>query len=261
MLRTFSPDEVAPVVTGFVPPVARPLLEALAARQPLGPVLQTIVRRLDFDHFMYAVTTSLHPTQESRAYTWTSVPGEWVRMYDERAYIEIDPRLHGAWDSALPYLWDRANCARSPAQQAFFDAATTYGVVSGIAVALRNRFDAPGIFVLSSAVPANDAGRRRHITSVLGKVMVLATFVHDLLLATVAGQCLPAPSEGRPLSARERECLQLAAHGLNSREIGNALHIGERTVHTHFANLLAKLGAANRHEAIAKASAVGLIAA
>jgi len=46
---------------------------------------------------------------------------------------------------------------------------------------------------------------------------------------------------------------------LTSKQIGVSLGIGERTVHQHFSNLLGKLCATNRHEAIAKATAAGLI--
>jgi LuxR family quorum-sensing system transcriptional regulator SolR len=89
--------------------------------------------------------------------------------------------------------------------------------------------------------------------------LVVASSVHELFLASVIGRCLPPPTEGRPLSTREQECLQLAAGGMTSSQIGASLGIGERTVHQHFSNLLGKLGAANRHEAIAKATAAGLI--
>jgi DNA-binding CsgD family transcriptional regulator len=256
-----SPDQAVPTVKGFVPPIAKPLLEAKAAGQPLRPVLKTIVHGLDFDDFTYGVSTSPRPSHDARAYIWTSLPSEWTRLYDERAYIEVDPRMRGAWQSPLPYLWDRTSCGTTPAQRAFFDAAADFGLASGVAVALRNKFDAPGFFVLSSAMPVNTDARRQYITAILGQVMVLATVVHDLLLASVIEHCLPAPSEGQPLSQRERECLQLAALGLSSREIGARLQIGERTVNNHFANLLAKMGATTRHEAVAKASTIGLVAA
>ena len=261
MLRQVSPDPVDPTVVAFVPPIARPLVDAKAAGQQLAAALQKIVRGLEFAHFTYRVTASLRPAHEPHACTWTSAPGEWARLYDERAYIEIDPRLSAGWDSPLPWLWDRTHCASSPAERHFFDAAARYGVNSGVAVALQHRFDAPGIFVLSSAIPVNDSARRRHVANILGQVMVLATFVHDLFLASVIDRCLPVPSEGRPLSARERQCLQLAARGMRSREIGVALRIGEQTVESHFANLLTKLGAATRLEAIAKAGAARLIVA
>ena len=44
------------------------------------------------------------------------------------------------------------------------------------------------------------------------------------------------------LSAREREVLQLVAEGLSSPEISNRLYISPRTVDTHRANIIAKLG-------------------
>jgi DNA-binding CsgD family transcriptional regulator len=255
------PYPLAPTVRGFVPPIAKPLLEAKAAGQPLRPVLQTIVHGLDFDDFTYGVATSPRPSHDTRAYSWTSLPADWVRLYDERAYVEVDPRMRGAWESPLPYLWDRTNCGGSAAQREFFDAAADYGLASGVAVALRNQFDAPGYFVLSSALPVITESRRQYITAIVGQVMVLATVVHNLLLTSVIEHCLAAPNEGQPLSERERACLQLAAAGLGAREIGAKLQIGERTVNNHFANLLAKMGAATRDEAIAIASAVGLVAA
>jgi DNA-binding NarL/FixJ family response regulator len=71
---------------------------------------------------------------------------------------------------------------------------------------------------------------------------------------------LAPTSEGAPLSSREKHCLQLASHGLTSAEIASRLGIVDRTVNFHFANILSKLAARNRHEAIAKAATLGLLA-
>jgi DNA-binding NarL/FixJ family response regulator len=48
------------------------------------------------------------------------------------------------------------------------------------------------------------------------------------------------------LTRREREVLPLVALGLSNRQIADALSIGERTVESHVANILAKWGLANR---------------
>ncbi len=62
-----------------------------------------------------------------------------------------------------------------------------------------------------------------------------------------------------PLSAREREVLQLLARGLRNREIGGKLFISENTVRNHVMSLLEKLGTTHRTEGIAIAIQQGLV--
>jgi DNA-binding NarL/FixJ family response regulator len=54
----------------------------------------------------------------------------------------------------------------------------------------------------------------------------------------------------QPLSAREREVLQLVARGHSYREIGAELFIAEKTVENHVRNILNKLQLNRRHELI-----------
>jgi DNA-binding NarL/FixJ family response regulator len=49
-----------------------------------------------------------------------------------------------------------------------------------------------------------------------------------------------------PLSGRESEVVKLIAEGLTSREIGALLHISDKTVERHRANILDKLGLKDR---------------
>jgi DNA-binding CsgD family transcriptional regulator len=60
------------------------------------------------------------------------------------------------------------------------------------------------------------------------------------------------------LTKREREVAQLAAQGYTAREIGEQLHIGERTVETHVANVCSKLGLRAKVELVRVASRLGL---
>ena len=74
---------------------------------------------------------------------------------------------------------------------------------------------------------------------------VLAPEVTDAL---VASQKDPAP--GTDLTQRERELLALMARGLSNMDISTALSIAMPTVKFHVTNILAKLHADNRTEAV-----------
>jgi len=61
------------------------------------------------------------------------------------------------------------------------------------------------------------------------------------------------------LTERELEVLRLTARGQTNAAIAHALTISERTAQGHLANILDKLGAANRTEAVLKAMKQGWI--
>ncbi|MSP14263.1 MAG: response regulator transcription factor [Chloroflexi bacterium] len=61
------------------------------------------------------------------------------------------------------------------------------------------------------------------------------------------------------LTRRELEVLALVARGMQNRHIGATLYISERTVKYHVSNLLTKLHAANRMEAVIVARQMGLL--
>lgn len=68
-----------------------------------------------------------------------------------------------------------------------------------------------------------------------------------------------APDAYESLTARERQVLHLAAEGHNNPEIAARLFISRRTVETHRANLMHKLGVTNQAELVRYAMERGLI--
>ena len=61
------------------------------------------------------------------------------------------------------------------------------------------------------------------------------------------------------LTAREQDVLQLLARGLRNKEIAARLHVSERTVNFHLANIYQKLNVSGRTEALSKALEQGLV--
>jgi DNA-binding CsgD family transcriptional regulator len=61
------------------------------------------------------------------------------------------------------------------------------------------------------------------------------------------------------LSPREQEVLQLVSEGYSNSMIANRLHLSENTIKTYVENLLSRLNARNRAEAVAAASRQNLI--
>jgi DNA-binding NarL/FixJ family response regulator len=62
----------------------------------------------------------------------------------------------------------------------------------------------------------------------------------------------PLDTVDSPLTAREREVIELVSAGATNQEIANALVISESTVKSHVKHILRKLGAANRAEAVSR---------
>jgi non-specific serine/threonine protein kinase len=76
----------------------------------------------------------------------------------------------------------------------------------------------------------------------------------DRIAAALGLPAEPAPQHPRDhslLTRRETEITQLIAAGLTNRQIGEQLFIAQRTVDTHVAHILAKLGCSNRAQVAA----------
>jgi DNA-binding NarL/FixJ family response regulator len=61
------------------------------------------------------------------------------------------------------------------------------------------------------------------------------------------------------LTSREREVLNLLAHGHSNREIAEHLHIAEKTARIHVSNILSKMGVSDRTQAAIAAIQRGLV--
>jgi LuxR family quorum-sensing system transcriptional regulator SolR len=238
----------------------QPLILAAEKGDDLAPVVQAITHAFGFEVFAHGVMLTLRLEAESQFYLFSTHTPEWIQVYDQRAYIEVDPRVHALLETSLPLIWDQETFrGKSAATDQFLDAAMSYGVASGVAIPVRDNRGHGSMTALSSAAPAYNAARLALINRCLGEIVLFAQCLHEISSAAILQRGIAPPSRGASLSGRERECLTLASRGLTSDDIAGRLEITTRTVEFHFAGIRSKLAAANRQEAIAKAMSAGLI--
>lgn len=78
-----------------------------------------------------------------------------------------------------------------------------------------------------------------------GKMFISQDLIEMVVNGYIQEGGKKAGSEAEVLSIREREILQLLAEGLSNKEVADELHISIKTVETHRANIMKKLGLKN----------------
>jgi len=242
-----------------IPSFLSPLVDCVNRGESLFDAMQVITRELGFESFVYGMSLAQTHRRDEQFYVWATVPEPWLREYDQKSYIEIDPRVCYGWDVLPPPLiWDASIANGDPRVERFLLRASRFGIGSGVAVYLRD--DRSKIMVaLSSPKRFLDPQTRANYCAAVGGVMHLSSLFHGIFVKQYIERNVPPGQRGHPLSAREMSCLQFAAHGMTSVDIGLKLGITARTADFHFANLICKLGVLNRHEAIATAVAHGIV--
>jgi DNA-binding CsgD family transcriptional regulator len=260
MLTVIDPAEPATIHGFLVNDHLRRLSDAALMRKPLAPVMQAIVRELGFDSFAYGMVADPNPIRrDTPAYAWTTLPHEWMRLYAERGYIEVDPRVTKTYNRNVPLVWDSAEFEADALCCDFLRDASRFGVCSGVALSFRDPAHGRMLVALDSRVPRVDDARKSLIAGHLGDIVLLAMSFHDFFMAHLVSRTPSLMTRVRPLSPRESQCLEMAANGLTSEDIAMKLGIKARTANFHFGKIVSKLGVLNRNEAIAMGMARGLI--
>ncbi|WP_424637992.1 helix-turn-helix transcriptional regulator [Embleya sp. AB8] len=105
---------------------------------------------------------------------------------------------------------------------------------------------------------ADPVRRARETAERLGAVPLRDAVDAAIRRARLGGPT-PAPAGAMELTAREREVLELLAEGRTNRQIGEELFISAKTASVHVSNIMAKVGASGRTEAVALARRSGLL--
>lgn len=99
---------------------------------------------------------------------------------------------------------------------------------------------------------------RDELIRALDTVAEGGTYLQGEVVAPLIASTDPATSTPH-LSPRERQVLQLVAHGYENKQIATELDIAEATVKTYLRGIFVRLGASSRAEAVAVALREGII--
>lgn len=260
MLANIKPGKPARLVGAVTTPALIALIEAKRRGLPLEPLMAKIMRSIGFDSFMYGMSDNTGPLRKDfRTFVWTTLPLQWVKCYGENGYIEVDPRSTETYSRNVPFVWDSADYKNDEKTRHFFLDAARYGVCSGVCISFRDPDHGRIVVAFNSCVTPVDDVRKKMIAEQLGELMLFAVSFHDFFMAHFVDDNKALMTRVAPLSKRERDCLELAANGMTSRDIGLKLGITERTANFHFNNTIRKMGVLNRKEAIAVGIARGWV--
>lgn len=174
-------------------------------------------------------------------------PAEWLVEYAQNNYFSCDPTKQRLLEGTDYYRWsDSFSKATLQSEKDYVQHAREHGIVDGITVACRQ----PRSGLLSFfAFRGEELGETERDRIVLRHI---APYLHEAM-RRVSG--LPAnvgqSADQCALSNREKEVLRWAMDGKTNWEISMILNIGERTVKFHVQNVMRKLDASSRSQAVA----------
>lgn len=177
-------------------------------------------------------------------------PKGWLPLYAERQFHLIDPIVIENFSTFSIQYWEDTY-RKTPPSKAFRLLAEDFGLRSGITCGVRKGNGTGGSLFSFSGPKVKKHARNN---AILAQVL---PHLHRVLcqLETEESHLLPKPG----LSDRELEVLKWTGAGKSSWEIGMILKISERTVNFHIKNIMRKLDAVNRPQAVAMALKQGLL--
>lgn len=182
-------------------------------------------------------------------YGW---PEDWTDRYEAMNHFEHDPIVAYMRRTPSAVFWRDAigrHGASREARRVLSDAA---------AFNLKDGFALPLATLEGEQVVVSFGGEEVDLSpEEAGVVSLVSTIAvgRAIQLSASRPAVVPRPS----LTDREKECMRWAAHGKSEWEISRILGISEHTSEKHLLSAKAKLGAANRVQAVAEAIRHGYI--
>lgn len=203
-----------------------------------------LVRDLGFVWFSYGMRRR-SAVAGSDVEVLDTYPHEWMKHYVNCGYAAVDPTILAGMNSDAPVVWSEALFRPTPRLWA---EARSCSLKFGVAQSTWSS----GAFGLLSVARDHDALSDAEAGHLTPKLKWVAHNLHQRYQSL-------RPPDVNHLSSREHEVLSWTADGKTAWEIARILGISPKTVNFHIGNILFKLDAQNKVQAVSKASTMGLL--
>ena len=233
--------------------------EGLAEADSLSSVSQIckqISSHYGFYHYLYGAAvpgTSISPQYfvlDSRQLSHESsqTPG---------FYTSTNPLIKCCSGLISPISWDETMAAEYVnISQEVYSAAYCMGIADGISLPIHSQSGGSAVF---NVIHKRSSGHSEsEPTGSIPELYLLAVHIHQAIKQHLRPE--DSPVGIKKITEREKECLLWSAEGLKTMAIADELDISESTVTFHIQNVMRKLSARNRQQAIARAITLGVIA-
>lgn len=246
----FDEASVSPSTQRFRPAFGTHFVDELCTARSADDrsrVVRSVVHMMGFDTLAYATVQRLPTGLEWRSVLTSYISRAWLDRYLNQNYMDVDPRLHAACESASPFVWDldhlaaRNRSPRSEAVQSLLSDMDGQGLRSGLMFGINTAEpDTRAIVSLCCSNP-----RREGITDgIIGQALVFGLSLHEFFASTDhPGRTVQAE---HGLSNTEQQILSCVARGLSDKEIAQRLATSYHNVDYHLRAIRRKLGASNR---------------
>ncbi len=185
----------------------------------------------------------------------SSFPDKWFEIYLSKKYYKIDSVfINNFTKFQIQYWTDTYKTNILPLE--FLSLKNNFGLKDGYSHGIKSLKGTQGsLFSIScnSSVSCKTIAFHRHVEIILTQII---PHLHQAL-CRIAGQ--PEVKYAAQLSKKEVEVLNWIKQGKRSWDISIIIGISERTVNFHIANIMKKLDAVTRPQAVANAIQMGLI--
>lgn len=216
--------------------------------------LGEFAQRLDFPLFNATLVVE-QPASSPVIVAMRNSPEAWSESSSDAAAAKRDPLVQRFKTATAPIIYDQGLYVNHAAGDLWEEQAP-HGFHTGISMVLH--LNGGRHFILGVDRPDPLPANPDNLIRLMADLQLLAAYAQETAIRLLLPQA-PLDTHMPSLSAREQEILKWTLAGKSNQVIGQLLKISLSTVNFHLRTAMGKLGVASKHQAAAKANALGLI--